>query len=178
MDILVALSPRSAPETLNVGKSIIAVSPRQPPQPYLRHGCGSEQRGPSAMLSRRLCTTKNYRLVGRSKPRPYSAYFQHETSQKTPFGRRVAPWCDRVGVWMPIAFSSLVPRLVRRISGIHCLYHDRASPKLVGYLSSSLPTLSISDAERGVYHDCSLSEPATTAVSTTRLRTRAERAES
>ena len=58
------------------------------------------------LLSRRLCTTKNYRLVGRSKPRPYSAYFQHETSQKTPFGRRVAPWCDRVGVWMPIAFSS------------------------------------------------------------------------
>ena len=62
------------------------------------------------LLSRRLCKTKNYRLVGRSKPRPYSAYFQHETSQKTPFGRRVAPWCDRVGVWMPIAFSSLVPR--------------------------------------------------------------------
>ena len=35
------------------------------------------------------------------------------------------------------------------------------------------PTLSVSDAERGVYHDCSLSETATTAVSTTRLRPRA-----
>ena len=45
------------------------------------------------------------------------------------------------------------------------------SPKLDRYLSSSVPTLSISDAERGVYHDCSLSETATTAVSTTRLRT-------
>ena len=52
------------------------------------------------------------------------------------------------------------------------------SPKLDRYLSSSVPTLSISDAERGVYHDCSLSETATTAVSTTRLRKRAERAES
>ena len=57
-------------------------------------------------------------------------------------------------------------------------YHDRASPKLDIYLSSSVPTLSISDAERGVYHDCSLSETATTAVSTTRLRSRAERAKS
>ena len=62
------------------------------------------------LLSRRLCKTKNYRLVGRSKPRPYSAYFQHNTPQKAPPNGRVAPWCDRVGVWEPIGFSSLVPR--------------------------------------------------------------------
>ena len=71
-----------------------------------------------SVLSRRLCKTKYHRPVGRSKPRPYSAYFQHNISQKTPFGRRVAPqcdragvgrrvapWCDRVGVGMPIGLS-------------------------------------------------------------------------
>ena len=44
------------------------------------------------------------------------------------------------------------------------------SPKLDISVRPLCPTLSISDAERGVYHDCSLSETATTAVSTTRLR--------
>ena len=52
------------------------------------------------------------------------------------------------------------------------------SPKLDYLLGSSVPTLSLSEAEHGVNHDCSLSETATTAVSTTRLRKRAERAES
>ena len=99
------------------------------PQPYLRNGCPEVSALPTSDASPTLCIdilsstrwrcpptsapTKNHRLVGRSKPRPYSAYFQHNTSQKTPFGRRVAPrcdragvgcrvvpWCDRVGVWM------------------------------------------------------------------------------
>ena len=71
--------------------------------------------------------------------------------------------------------ESKVSDLARRVeSGRRQIcYHNRASPKLDRYLSSSVPTLSISDAERGVYHDCSLSETATTAVSTTRLRKRA-----
>ena len=55
-----------------------------------------------------------------------------------------------------------------RISGVHCLYHDRASPKLDGYLSSSVPTLSISDAERGVYHDRRVSDAPIIIVSSTR----------
>ena len=45
------------------------------------------------------------------------------------------------------------------------------SPKLDYLLRSSVPMLSLSEAEHGVTHDCSLSETATTAVSTTRLRT-------
>ena len=55
-----------------------------------------------------------------------------------------------------------------RISGVHCLYYDRASPKLDGYLSSSVPTLSISDAERGVYHDRRVSDAPIIIVSSTR----------
>ena len=43
------------------------------------------------------------------------------------------------------------------------------SPKLDYLLRSSVPMLSLSEAEHGVTHDCSLSETATTAVSTTRL---------
>ena len=46
------------------------------------------------------------------------------------------------------------------------------SPKLDYLLGSSVPTLSLSEAERGVNHDCSLSETAATAVSTTRLRSK------
>ena len=46
------------------------------------------------------------------------------------------------------------------------------SPKLDYLLGSSVPTLSLSEAEHGVNHDCSLSETATTAVSTTRLLSR------
>ena len=38
------------------------------------------------------------RLVGRSKPRPYGADIQHNTSLKTPPRGRVAPRCDRVWV--------------------------------------------------------------------------------
>ena len=39
------------------------------------------------------------------------------------------------------------------------------SPKLDYLLGSSVPTLSLSEAERGVNHDCSLSETATTRLS-------------
>ena len=77
-----------------------------------------------SVLSRRLCKTKNHCLVGRSKPRPYSAYFQHNTPQKTPFGRRVAPWCDRAGVWKPIGLSprcKLGPQPCRRYGCGGCL---------------------------------------------------------
>ncbi len=51
------VSPR-----LNVGLIMIAVSPRQPPQPYLRHGCGSELRGPSREQSLRLSTDNEQNL--------------------------------------------------------------------------------------------------------------------
>ena len=44
------------------------------------------------------------------------------------------------------------------------------SPKLDGYLSSSVPMLSVSDAEHGVTHDSCTSGTAAAAVSTTRLR--------
>ena len=52
--------------------------------------------------------------------------------------------------------------------GIRLCYHNRASPKLDGYLSSSVPTLSISDAERGVYHDRRVSDAPIIIVSSTR----------
>ena len=52
--------------------------------------------------------------------------------------------------------------------GIPLCYHNRASPKLDGYLSSSVPTLSISDAERGVYHDRRVSDAPIIIVSSTR----------
>ncbi|MDY5900621.1 MAG: hypothetical protein SPK37_06030 [Candidatus Limisoma sp.] len=54
--------------------------------------------------------------------------------------------------------------------GIRLCYHNRASPKLDGYLSSTVPTLSLSEAERGVTHNSCTSGTAATAVSTTRLR--------
>ena len=38
------------------------------------------------------------RRIGRSKPRPYGADNQYNTSQKMPPRGRVAPWCDRVWV--------------------------------------------------------------------------------
>ena len=44
------------------------------------------------------------------------------------------------------------------------------SPKLDEYLSSSVPMLSVSDAEHGVTHDSCTSGTAAAAVSTTRLR--------
>ena len=44
------------------------------------------------------------------------------------------------------------------------------SPKLDGYLTSSVPTLSLFEAERGVTHNSCTSGTATAAVSTTRLR--------
>ena len=91
------------------------------PLPCRRYGCGSclgvthNRRVSDALHRHRIFdtmtmspdsrTNENHRLVGRSKPRPYSAYFQHNTSQKTPFGRRVAPRCDRAGVWKPIGLS-------------------------------------------------------------------------
>ena len=54
--------------------------------------------------SRRLCKTKNYRLVGRSKPRPYSAHFQHNTSQKTPSEKAAyanKELCYAIVCWRP-----------------------------------------------------------------------------
>ena len=52
------------------------------------------------------------------------------------------------------------------------------SPKLDITERPLCPTLSVSDAEHGVTHDSCTSGTAAAAVSTTRLRKRAERAES
>ena len=65
------------------------------PQPCRRYGFPEVSALPTADASPTLCVaivsstrcrcpptsapTKNHRLVGRSKPRPYSAYFQHNT---------------------------------------------------------------------------------------------------
>ena len=49
-------------------------------------------------------STANPRTVARMSGSQQAAtqlcLFKHNTSQKTPFGRRVAPRCDRAGVWM------------------------------------------------------------------------------
>ena len=60
---------------------------------------------------RQICSAP---MIGRSKPRPYSAYFQHNTSQKTPFGRRVAPRCDLYLCPLPLSAHQLGPQAFRR----------------------------------------------------------------
>ena len=57
------VSPR-----LNMGLPMIAVSPRQPPQPYLRHGCGPQV---GILTITQLAFT---RLSGRTKARPYDRF--------------------------------------------------------------------------------------------------------
>ena len=79
-----------------------------------------------------------------------------------------------------IMWANLGGSVVIENVGIHGIYigvrlcdHNRASPKLDGYLSSSVPMLSVSDAEHGVTHNSCTSGTAAAAVSTTRLRSRA-----
>ena len=49
-------------------------------------------------------STANPRTVARMSGSQQAAtllcLFKHNTSQKIPFCRRVAPWCDRACVWM------------------------------------------------------------------------------
>ena len=56
-------------------------------------------------------STANPRTVARmSEPQQAATLlclFKHNTSQKTPFGRRVVPWCDRVGVLSYCATSDV-----------------------------------------------------------------------
>ena len=97
-------------------------------------------------------------------------------SRKRQGGVNRVPQALQACILVLSSHSSLVPRSRRRVANrsdhVAVLYHNRASPKLDISVRPLCPTLSVSDAEHGVYHDCSLSETATTAVSTTRLRSR------
>ena len=109
---------------------------------------------------RQICSAP---MVGRSKPRPYSAHFQHNTSQKTPLGRRVAPRCDlfcapyhsplisldhsRICDTAAVASCEGRGTWDERMGGVHHRVGDTMMMQSVGDASIVVnPTLSIGDA--------------------------------
>ena len=58
------------------------------------------------MLSRRLCKTKKLSPGRSQQAATLLCLFSTQYTHKTPFGRRVAPRCDRAGVRKPIGLTS------------------------------------------------------------------------